>query len=434
MLPTLFTIPDHAWGVPLFGPGLLLGLWAVFSAVLLVCLARRQGMTADTLGYLPILLLIGVVIYWILPVLARENNGILIRGYGVMLFLGVVGGTSLSVWRGWRLGLDPDTVMTLIFWGFVPGILGARAYYVVEYWDDFFTPGATSWQTFLGTLGKIVNITEGGLVVYGSLAGGLAGFLVYIFKRKLPLWATLDLVAPGMLLGLALGRIGCFMNGCCFGGPCDLPWAVPFPIGSPPYVRQVQEGELFVHGLKVLPPPNVPSTAAPPVITEVERDSAAKDHGLEDGQTIRSINTKPVTTVYAAQKALVEAHESGGELIVVAKDKENRVEARWEIARPLGRSLPIHPTQLYGGISALLLCLFLLAYDPFSRRDGEVIALLLTLYPVNRFLLEWIRTDEGGVFGTGLSTGQVVSLIALAASAGLWFYVLRRPKGRALAS
>jgi len=428
MLQTLFTIPDRAWGVPLFGPGLLLGLWAVFSVVLLVRLARRQGMSADTLGYLPILVLIGAVIYWVLPVLAKGNGGIPIRGYGVMLFLGVVGGTALSVWRGWRLGLDPDTVMTLIFWGFVPGILGARAYYVVEYWDDFFTPGATSWQTFLGTLGKIVNITEGGLVVYGSLAGGLAGFLAYILRRKLPLWATLDLVAPGMLLGLALGRIGCFMNGCCFGGPCDLPWAVRFPAGSPPYVREVQEGELFVHGLKVFGPPT-----DRPVIAEVEPGSSAERQGLKAGQTIRSVNGKPVPTVFEAQKALVEAHETGEEL-TVATTKESRAAARWEIARPLGRSLPIHPTQIYGGISALLLCLFLLAYDPFSRRDGEVIALLLTLYPINRFLLECIRTDEAGVFSTGLSTGQVVSLIALAASAGLWFYVLRRPKGRALAS
>ena len=103
------------------------------------------------------------------------------------------------------------------------------------------------------------------------------------------------------------------------------------------------------------------------------------------------------------------------------------------MARPPGRSLPVHPTQLYGGISALLLCLFLLAYDPFARRDGEAIALLLTLYPINRFLLECIRTDESGVLNTGLSTGQVVSLIALGASAGLWVYVLRRPKGRAFA-
>lgn len=426
MLQTLFTIPDHAWGVPLFGAGLLLGLWALCSAVLLVRLARRQGMSADTLSYLPILLVIGAAIYWVLPVLAKENHGIPIRGYGVMLFLGVVGGTALSVWRGRRFGLDPDVVMTLVFWGFVPGILGARAYYVIEYWGDFLTPGATPWQTFLRTLGEIVNITKGGLVVYGSLAGGLAGFLAYILKRKLPLWATLDLLAPGMLLGLALGRIGCFMNGCCFGGACELAWAVRFPIGSPPYVRQVQQGELFVHGLKVLGQPT-----DRPVITEVEPGSSAEKHGLKAGQTIRSINGHAVATVYAAQKALVEAHESGEELTIVAAGKEDRVSAQWEILKPLGRSLPVHPTQLYSAISALLLCLFLLAYDPFARRDGQVIAMLLTLYPINRFLLECIRTDEAGVFNTGLSTGQVASLVAIVASAGLWFYVLRRPKGRA---
>jgi phosphatidylglycerol:prolipoprotein diacylglycerol transferase len=428
MLQTLFTIPDHAWGVPLFGAGLLLGLWALFSAVLLFRLARRQGWSADTLGYLPILLLIAAVIYWVLPVLAKENHGIPIRGYGVMLFLGVVGGTALSVWRGWRLGLDPDMVMTLVFWGFVPGILGARAYYVVEYWDEFFTPGATSWQTFLGTLGEIVNITKGGLVVYGSLAAGLVGFVAYILKRKLPLWATLDLLAPGMLLGLALGRIGCFMNGCCFGGPCDLPWAVRFPAGSPPYVRQVQEGELFVHGLKVFGPP-----AERPVIAAVEPGSAAAQHGLEAGQTIRSINGKRVETVFAAQKALIEAHESHRELIVVTGNNGSPLEARWDITRAPGRSLPVHPTQLYSMISALLLCLLLLACDPFARRDGELTALLLTLYPINRFLLESIRTDEPGIFHTGLSTGQAVSLMALGASAALWLLVLRRPKVRAFA-
>ena len=163
----------------------------------------------------------------------------------------------------------------------------------------------------------------------------------------------------------------------------------------------------------------------------MEPGSAAEKHGLKAGQTISWVNGKPVATIYAAQKALVEAHESGDELVVATK--ENRAAARWDIARPLGRSLPVHPTQIYGGISALLLCLVLLAYDPFARRDGEVIALLLTLYPVNRFLLECIRTDEPAVFNTGLSTGQVVSLMALAVAAGLWVYVLRRPKGRALA-
>jgi phosphatidylglycerol:prolipoprotein diacylglycerol transferase len=424
MLQTLFTIPDHVGGVPLFGFGLLLAIWAIGSLVLLASLVWRQGINADTLSYLPLLVLIGAVILWVLPKLAEEQHGLPIRGYGVMLFLGVTSGTALTVWRGYRMGLDPDMVMTLVFWGVVPGIIGARTYYVVEYWHDFWTLGPTPWQTFLDTLGKIVNITEGGLVVYGSLAGGLIGFAVYVLRKRLPLWATLDLVAPGMLLGLVLGRIGCLMNGCCFGGPCDLPWAVTFPIGSPAYVREVQEGDIFVHGLKV-----VGLRGVPPAIHAVEPGSPAERHGLRAGLVIRSINGIPVSTIEGAQKLLVEAHEAGDELVVNTTASPH--EARWTITPPLARSHPIHPTQLYDAVSALVLCLFLLAYDPFARRDGYLIALLLTLYPMCRFLLECIRTDEPPVLGTPFHTGQVVSLLALAAAAGLWFHLLRRPPGRA---
>jgi phosphatidylglycerol:prolipoprotein diacylglycerol transferase len=70
----------------------------------------------------------------------------------------------------------------------------------------------------------------------------------------------------------------------------------------------------------------------------------------------------------------------------------------------------------------------LLAYYPFRRRDGEVVALLLTLYPISRFLLECIRKDEGGQFGTGLTISQNVSLLMLAGVALLWYYVLRQPR------
>jgi phosphatidylglycerol---prolipoprotein diacylglyceryl transferase len=421
MLQTLFTIPDHVGGLPLFGFGLLLAVWAVGSLVLLASLVRRQGFNADTLSYLPLIVLIGAMVVWILPSLAEEQHGLPIRGYGVMLFLGVTCGTALSVWRGYRLGLDPDMVMTLVFWGIVPGIIGARTYYVIEYWDEFWTPG----EPLLQTLGGIINITKGGLVVYGSLIGGLAGFVVFILKKKLPLWATLDLVAPGMLLGLALGRIGCLMNGCCFGGECELPWAVTFPIGSPAYVRQAQDEKIFIHGLQVIGP-----RGAPAIIHAVEPGSAAEQQGLRPGERIRSINGIPISTVEAAQRLLIEAHEPGTELEVLTASSPHP--ARWTITPPLGRSLPIHPTQVYEAISALLLCLLLLAYDPFARRDGQVFALLLTLYPVCRFLLECIRTDEPGVLGTPLHTGQVVSLLALVAAAGLWALVLRRPPARAL--
>ena len=61
-----------------------------------------------------------------------------------------------------------------------------------------------------------------------------------------------------------------------------------------------------------------------------------------------------------------------------------------------------------------------------------MLAILLTVYPISRFLMECVRTDEPGVLGTGLTIGQVVSLLLLAAAAALWFTLLRRPPGKAL--
>ena len=89
----------------------------------------------------------------------------------------------------------------------------------------------------------------------------------------------------------------------------------------------------------------------------------------------------------------------------------------------------MHPTQIYSAIDAGLLGWLLWAYFPFRRRDGECIALLLTIHPITRFLLEIIRTDEPAVFGTGLSISQNISFVLLACGAGLWWYLSRRPRG-----
>ena len=91
-------------------------------------------------------------------------------------------------------------------------------------------------------------------------------------------------------------------------------------------------------------------------------------------------------------------------------------------------SLPVHPAQLYSAVDALLLCLFLLAYYPYRRRDGEVFALMVTIHPIARFLQEIIRTDESAVFGTGLSISQNISLLMLVGAAGLWLYLTRLPR------
>ena len=105
---------------------------------------------------------------------------------------------------------------------------------------------------------------------------------------------------------------------------------------------------------------------------------------------------------------------------------------QWPTEPLPARSRPVHPTQIYGSINALLICLFLLAYGPFRRRDGEVFALMLTIYPITRFLLEIIRTDEGAVLGTGLTISQNVSLLIILAIVGLWIFVLKQPRGTAL--
>jgi phosphatidylglycerol:prolipoprotein diacylglycerol transferase len=90
----------------------------------------------------------------------------------------------------------------------------------------------------------------------------------------------------------------------------------------------------------------------------------------------------------------------------------------------------VHPTQWYGAVNAALLGGLLWTYYPFRRRDGEVIAMLLTLYPIARFLLEMIRVDEASFMGTGLSISQNVSIVLFVAAMALWAYLYRQPRGR----
>lgn len=441
MRQTLFYIPDQIAGMPLFGAGVLLIVWAIVSAVVLVQLLRRQGFNADTRGYALLLGILGAAIWLLLPRLCEPGSGLPIRGYGTMLLVAVVVAAALAVWRGRQLGIDADTIFGITFWLFVPGIIGARVFYVIEYWPWFYVaPAGPSLGDMLAaagaTLQKLLNVAQGGLVVYGSLIGGLVGILAFSRVYKLPVLATLDLMAPSLVLGAAIGRLGCFLNGCCFGGACDLPWAVEFPPGSPPYEYQVEhaqlalppldevrQGKLFVQGLKVLGP-----LTSPPVISEVEPGSAAQRAGLKAGEAIVAINQFQVANVDEAQRALLLAYRGGPLIGLTAK---GHATVRWRLSGPPAHTHPIHPTQLYSAIDSLVLCLLLLAYDPFRRRDGELIALMLTMYPITRFLMEMIRTDEPGQFGTSLTISQWVSLTILACMIPLWFAILRRPAKKA---
>lgn len=434
MHQTLFYIPKEIAGISVFGVGWLLGiiaLLAIGTTIYLAIRSKRGETVSDTegasrkrcqtpflkelFGYIPFWALLAVIVVWILPLIMKNYEGLPIRGYGVMLLFAIVAATLLNIWRGRRIGLTPDKVISLMFWAFVPGILGARIFFIIEYWDTF------QHDTLSATLGQLMSITEGGLVVYGSIIGGLLGIIAFTVRNRLRFFAVADMLAPSLMLGIAIGRLGCLLNGCCFGGPCDHAWAVTFPQGSPPYMSQVERGQLL--GIRFSTDPK-----SPPILNEVKPDSLAYLAGLRSGDQITQVNGFPINNTndlfretFLGIKPSDPSKENASKQLTLQTQGGSTV----IIALP-DRSLSVHPTQIYSSINAFIIFLFLLAISPFLRREGILFALVMTIYPITRFLLEIIRTDETAIFGTGLSISQNVSIILLVGIVGLWLYILTR--------
>ncbi len=398
MRSELFRIPIELLGVPLLGVGVLLLVWIVVAGALLIWHLRAAGENRDVGGYL-VPALLGAAAILFLPRFFPE--GLPIRGYGVMLLVAVSTGLAMAVHRARQHGIHPDTIFSLAFWMFIFGIAGARLFFVIEYWETRF-----GGQPLGETIADVLRFTEGGLVVYGSLIGAGLAFAVFTYRHQLPMIAMADLLSPSLAAGLAIGRIGCLLNGCCYGGQSELPWAVTFPQESPPFVDQLVHGEL--HGVKVAEVPNARGGT--------EARLVASPSGKGQGERIVSANGASVRGYYDVAAAFGTGRE------VTLRMADGTTETTSAVTRR--RSLPVHPTQIYSSINAGLLAWFLWSWYPSRRRDGEVVLLLLTIYPVSRFLLEIIRTDEAAIFGTGLSISQNVSLGMLAVAAvgwGLWF-------------
>lgn len=400
----------------LFGFGWIFAIWLAGSLGLMAWALVRHG-AREAIGYLPVLALIGAVIIWVLPALAGEQ-GLPIRGYGAMLVLGIVAGVWLGTWLGSRFGIDPEVILGMSFWVILSGIAGARAFYVLQYWHDFQAP------TLGATLRNVANVTEGGLVVYGGAIGGFAAMAVYLLIHRLPALAIADVCAPAIGLGLFFGRIGCFLNGCCYGGVCELPWAVQFPVGSPPYRHQLERGEVGIHGLQF--EGGLDDSAK---IARVAPGSPVEAAGARAGERVIAVNGVDVANVGQAIAELLRLKPSDVAAITVAGQFEPKT---WTIPDSVQRSLPIHPTQLYSALDGLVICVFLLAYFPYRRRDGEAMAWLLTIYPITRFLIEMLRDDELGIGGTGLTISQNVSLVCLGLAGLMWLYLSSRPRGSML--
>ena len=145
-----------------------------------------------------------------------------IHWYGVLVAVGFIAGLWTASRRSARENISPEIIMDLGPWLILGAIFGARTLYVVSYWREHFADKPL-WEIFM--------VQRGGLVFYGGLIGSSLACILYARARKLPLWKLADILAPSVALGHAFGRLGCLMNGCCFGRVCDLPWAIQFPEG-----------------------------------------------------------------------------------------------------------------------------------------------------------------------------------------------------------
>ncbi len=156
--------------------------------------------------------------------------GLKIYGFGLMLTLAMLASINLAAWRARREKLNGELIFDLAVWVLIGGLIGARLFFVIEYWKSF----ESVWDIF--------KVWNGGIVLYGSLIGGAIALIVYQRLRPFPFRPMLDAIAPSLALGVALGRIGCFLNGCCYGDICELPWAVTFPRPTAPWQSHVEQG------------------------------------------------------------------------------------------------------------------------------------------------------------------------------------------------
>jgi phosphatidylglycerol:prolipoprotein diacylglycerol transferase len=354
MRQVLFHIPlDRPWNLGPFGEvsgfgfGLVLLLWVLFGIVCLVLRGRETGWKLKISDELP------SIIFWLcfaglfvfgapwLGGYLRENgspnfrDGLPVFGYGLMLFIGLSSAVTLASARAQREGLDVDIIWDLAVWLVIPGIIGARLYYLIQFHDRVFN-GVPSSQWLWAT----VNLSQGGIVLYGGLIGGALSYFAFCYVRHLRPLALADIIIPSVFVGIGFGRIGCLLNGCCYGDPTSLPWAIQFP-----------------------------------------RDSATFASMLE--------------------KNLVDINDPC---------------TPW-----------LHPTQIYSSIDGFIIAAITSWYFGHRRRNGEVLAVALMIYPVTRFCIELLRADEVVQWNTPFTTAQLVSIAVFIINLVFMAYLSRRP-------
>jgi phosphatidylglycerol---prolipoprotein diacylglyceryl transferase len=157
-----------------------------------------------------------------------------LQTFGIMFALGFLAAGAVIARRLQELGRPPDWAYEMIFTALLGGLIAARLYYIAQHWDDVH-------DDLLG------NIFSGsGLVWYGGALGGAVAVTAWAWRRRFLGLALLDLCAPALAIGYAVGRIGCQLSGDGdYGKASDLPWAMSYPDGTVPTTEQVQPTPVY---------------------------------------------------------------------------------------------------------------------------------------------------------------------------------------------
>lgn len=269
-----------------------------------------------------------------------------------------------------RLGQNPEWITNIAMYALLSGIGGARIFYVIHHYD-----------VFHGRPLEIFAVWQGGLELLGGVLTAIVFLGFYLRRRKLPIVLYLDVLAVGLMAGLGFGRIGCFLNGCCFGKVTDAPWGVRFPYASPAFYSQIY--------------PDPARNRLEPLLNIPEA-------------YFQNSFLKPYEQLSPEQKQAV----SDGTLC----------------------SLPVHPTQIYSSINAFLIAGILFAvWLKFAKsRPGIVMSLMLILYGITRFFLETLRDDNPfeykwwAVYKGGTVSQNICIYLGLIGVILLIFFVTRK--------